>query len=63
MKPMRVLQQIAAKLDSLDSTEQVHRAMDEVEFVFELVPPELQDLASDLMERLRRRLGELQRPA
>jgi len=59
MQPLRVLQQIAGKLDHLDSTEAVHRAMDEVEFVFELLPPELQDQADDLMERLRRRLKAL----
>ena len=59
MEPMRILQQIAANLDSLDSAQAVHRAMDEVEFVFELLPPELQDLADDLMQRLRRRLQTL----
>jgi len=53
---MRVLQQIAASIDRLDSAEAVHRAMDEVEFVFELLPPEFQDQADELMQRLRQRL-------
>jgi len=56
MQPMRVLQQIAASIDRLDSAEAVHRAMDEVEFVFELLPPEFQDQADELMQRLRQRL-------
>ena len=62
MEPMSVLQQIAGKMDSFETWDEVNRAMDEVEFVFELIPPELQDLASDLLERLRERLGELERP-
>jgi hypothetical protein len=60
MQPLRVLQQIAANLDRLDDPQDVHRAMDEVEFVFDLLPPELQDQADDLMQRLRRRLQTLQ---
>jgi hypothetical protein len=56
MEPMRILEQIAANLEHLDTPQAVHRAMDEVEFVFDLLPPELQDRADDLMERLRRRL-------
>ena len=63
MEPLRVLQQIASRLDTLESAEQVHLAMDEVEFVFELMPPEMQELADDLMIRLRRRLREVQGPA
>ena len=63
MEPLRVLQQIASRLDTLESAEQVHLAMDEVEFVFELMTPEMQELADDLMVRLRRRLREVQGPA
>jgi len=60
MQPMRVLQQIAANLDRLETSEGVHRAMDEVELVFELLPPEFQDQADDLMQRLRQRLKTLE---
>lgn len=60
MQPMHVLEQIAARLERLDSKEAVHKAMDEVEFVFELLPPELQDQADQLMQHLRRRLKTLE---
>jgi hypothetical protein len=60
MQPLQILQQISGRLDQLDQPEAVHRAMDEVEFVFELLPPEMQDLADQLLKRLRRRLQELE---
>lgn len=60
MQPLQILQQISGQLDRLDQPEAVHRAMDEVEFVFELLPPELQGLAEQLIQRLRRRLQELE---
>ena len=60
MQPLQILQQIAGSLDRLDSADAVHRAMDEVEFVFELLPPELQELASGIRERLDQRLRLLQ---
>ncbi len=60
MQPLQILQQISGQLDRMDQPEAVHRAMDEVEFVFELLPPELQELAEQLIQRLRRRLQELE---
>ena len=60
MQPLQTLQQISGQVDQLDRPDAVHRAMDEVEFVFELLPPEMQDLADQLLQRLRRRLEELE---
>ena len=60
MQPLVVLQQIAGRLEQLEGPEDVHRAMDEVEFVFELLSPEMQDLAEQLLQRLQQRLRELE---
>ena len=59
MRPVLILQRIAAELDHIEDVTRVHDAMDEVEFVFDLLDPERQDLANDLMVRLERRLALL----
>ena len=55
----RTLGEIASRLDSMDSYEAVNEALDTVEYLFEVIPPELQDPAEDLIARLRVKLREL----
>lgn len=58
-RPLPELQRIAGEVDRYQDIAEVHEAMDRVEFVFELLDPQLQDLANALMERLRQRLEQL----
>ncbi len=58
--PMHVLHQAAASVDELETAEEVNRVMDDVEFVFEYLEPDLQGLADDVMARLSQRLHRLQ---
>ncbi len=60
VEPIRVLQQAAAAADSLSDAETVHKVMDEVEFVFEYLSPEHQNLAEQVLEQLRQRLASLE---
>jgi hypothetical protein len=52
------MQQVAGVLDRLDDRAQINTILDELEYLYEVIDPELQPLADDLMERLRARLGQ-----
>lgn len=52
MDPYQRLIEIARHLETLESPEAITGALDELEFIQELLPPEQQDLAHQLMERL-----------
>jgi ribosome assembly protein YihI (activator of Der GTPase) len=58
LDPYAYMQQVSAELERL-GPEQLNTVLDELEYLFEVIPPELQDLADGLMERVRHRLGQL----
>ena len=55
--PYAYIQQVAGQLDGLQDRAQVETVLDELEYLFEVIDPELQDSASDLIQRLRAKLG------
>ncbi|KPK39309.1 MAG: hypothetical protein AMJ69_05950 [Gammaproteobacteria bacterium SG8_47] len=58
MEPYAYLQQVAARLDSLRSAREINPVLDELEFLYEALDPELQDLATDLIATLTKRLNQ-----
>ncbi|MGD8630034.1 MAG: hypothetical protein PVG72_04815 [Gammaproteobacteria bacterium] len=58
--PYISMNKIAARLDELDTYESVTEALDEVEYLFEVIPPELQEPAETLIALLREKLKALQ---
>jgi hypothetical protein len=58
--PHAYMNQVAAKLDSLTRRDQVEKALDDVEYLFEVIPPEMQDQAETLIDALRGRLSEFE---
>ena len=56
LDPYAYMQQVAGALDRLDDRAQINTVLDELEYLYEVLDPELQPLADDLLERLRRRL-------
>lgn len=54
--PYAYMQQVSARLDTLETREEVERVLDEVEYLYEVMDPELHYVADDLIERLRERL-------
>ena len=56
--PYEYLNQVALNLDRLTRREQVETVLDEVEYLFEVIPPEMQDQAENLVELLRKRLSD-----
>jgi hypothetical protein len=57
--PYAYLQQVAGVLDRLDDRGRINTILDELEYLYEVLDPELQPLADDLIERLRTRLGQV----
>lgn len=58
MQPYPYLQQVAAVVDTIDDGERIERLLDELEYLFDALEPELQPLCSDLIARLMQRREE-----
>ena len=58
MDPYELMQQVAGKLDAMDDRDEIARALDDLEYVMEVLDPELQEPAYDLVERLRKKLEQ-----
>lgn len=54
--PYAYLQQVAGVMDRLNDRERITTILDELEYLYEVLDPELQPLADDLIEQLRARL-------
>lgn len=55
--PYAYMQQVAGVLDTLHDPGRINTLLDELEYLYEVLDPELQPLADDLIARLRERLG------
>lgn len=53
MDPYAYMQQAAVRLDHISDPRELDRLLDDLEYLFEVLDPELQDLAERLMERIR----------
>jgi len=54
--PLAYLQQVAARQDDLEDRDEINTLLDEVEYLMEVIDPELQDGAYELVGRLRAKL-------
>lgn len=55
--PYRTLHDIARALPQLDAREEIEAALDELEYLFEVIPPEMQEYAEPVIEALRKKLA------
>jgi hypothetical protein len=55
--PYRTLHDIARALPELTRREEIEAALDELEYLFEVIPPEMQEYAEPIIESLRRKLA------
>jgi hypothetical protein len=53
------LVELAQRMDSLHDRGEVERAMDQLEYLYEVLDPEQQEVASRLLAELARRLEQL----
>ena len=59
IKPYKYLQKVATVLDTLEIRDQIMQILDEIEFLYEVLDPELQELAADFIQRLNKRYHSL----
>lgn len=55
--PYRTLHDIARALPELTRCEEIEAARDELEYLFEVIPAEMQEYAEPIIESLRRKLA------
>jgi len=53
INPYAYMELVAGQLAFMDNKADVETALEELEYLYEIMDPELQDLASDLMSKLR----------
>ena len=56
--PYAYMQQVAAQMDRLEDRREMETVLDEMEYLFEVTPPDLQELAEQLILLLRRKLAD-----
>ena len=57
--PFQYLQRVSEYFDSIDSRDQINTVLDELEFIFKLLEPQIQPLAEDLIAKLTAKLKQL----
>ena len=60
IKPYRTLQAIARAMPMLTERADIEAALDELEYLFEVIPPEMQEYAEPLIAQLRVKLAAAQ---
>ena len=59
--PYAYMQQVAVKMDELTDRQEIETVLDELEYLFEVIPPEMQDNAEKLIALLRDKLANTAR--
>ena len=54
--PYTYMQQVSMQMHELKSRNDIETALDELEYLFEVIPPEMQDSAEQLISMLREKL-------
>jgi len=54
------MQQVARRLPELSGRRQIEEVLDDLEYLFEVIPPEMQDPAEELIRMLREKLRDAQ---
>ena len=57
--PYAYMQQVAIKMDELTARNEIETVLDELEYLFEVIPPEMQDNAEKLISMLREKLSKV----
>ena len=55
--PYAYMQQVAVRMNELTSRNEIETVLDELEYLFEVLPPEMQDNAEKLISMLREKLA------
>lgn len=55
--PYAYMRQVSTRMDELVEAGQIEEVLDELEYLFEVIPPEMQDTAEQLISLLRGKLA------
>ena len=58
--PYAYMQQVSVKMSELITRNEIETVLDEMEYLFEVIPPEMQDNAEKLISMLREKLASAQ---
>ena len=59
--PYAYLRQVSTRMDELVEPAQIEEVLDELEYLFEVIPPEMQEPAEQLISLLRGKLAAAKR--
>lgn len=59
--PYSYMHQLSMRLDNLTGRDEIEEALDEIEYLFEVIPPEMQENAEQLISLLREKLKAAER--
>ncbi|MGB5408330.1 MAG: hypothetical protein WBN08_06710 [Thiogranum sp.] len=57
--PYTYMQQVSMQMHELNTRREIETALDELEYLFEVIPPEMQDNAEQLITMLREKLADV----
>ena len=55
--PYAYMQQVSMQMHELNTRSEIETALDELEYLFEVIPPDMQDSAEQLITMLREKLA------
>jgi len=55
--PYAYMQQVAVRMNEFTSRNEIETVLDELEYLFEVIPPDMQDNAEKLISMLREKLA------
>lgn len=56
--PYAYMQQVSLRMHELNTRKDIEPVLDELEYLFEVIPPEMQDNAEQLIGMLRKKLAD-----
>lgn len=57
--PYAYMHKVSLSMDELKTRNEIETVLDEIEYLFEIIPPEMQDNAENLISLLRQKLDAL----
>jgi len=57
--PYAYMHKISSSMDDLVNKQEIETVLDEIEYLFEVIPPDMQDIAEILIDLLRKKLADV----
>jgi len=56
--PYAYMQQVSMRMNEINTRDEIETVLDELEYLFEVIPPDMQDGAEQLISSLRKKLAD-----